>query len=228
MLQSTVFASGQGSLAMAISRELKTRASDKEPKLPITIKNTAKSRGMIKKAVEGKISETALISGVIASTSGTFIRKMSVSDDIIKKNILSVKAVGSNKKRVSTVSSPPSVPLNNKGSPNSSFGSSMMRNADMIMNNIRLDNAIAQYSTSDATTLLKQVILLRLMTAKRSREEKATSEGDLLDAWGLVRDAEDEAAKLQMKDKIVTSLLALHRRLEVIDCTLSDVNIKLR
>ena len=229
MAQQTVFASGSGSLAIAISRELKTKSNSFErgAKHLSPIRHTAKSKGMMKKTAERVLSGASIVSSESASSSSIDIKKKPVYGDIIKRNILSVKVSGGSRKGLVKSDSPPSATsLNGKGSPNNSFfGNSMIRNAGMTMHDTRTDD---EYTTSDTVSLLKQIILLRLMTVKRSQEEKTVSEGDLLDAWGLVRDAEDEAAQLEMKDKIVTSIVALHKRLEIINATLNDVNSKLR
>ncbi len=60
---------------------------------------------------------------------------------------------------------------------------------------------------------LKHIILLRYILANRNREENIQTRTDLLSAWQLVYDAEEEASALNTREILADELISIHRKL---------------
>ncbi len=60
---------------------------------------------------------------------------------------------------------------------------------------------------------LKHIILLRYILANRNREENSQTRTDLLAAWQLVYDAEEEASALSTREILANELISIHRKL---------------
>ena len=60
---------------------------------------------------------------------------------------------------------------------------------------------------------LKHIILLRYILANRNREENSQTHTDLLAAWQLVYDAEEEASALSTREILANELISIHHKL---------------
>ena len=60
---------------------------------------------------------------------------------------------------------------------------------------------------------LKHIILLRYILANRNKEESNQTRTDLLAAWQLVYDAEEEASALSTREILANELISIHRKL---------------
>jgi hypothetical protein len=84
------------------------------------------------------------------------------------------------------------------------------------------ENKIQYYSKRDLLTLSKQLEMLEYLLVGKFQEERTEAEGEILKAWMLVKDKEEEAFNMTIKERTIEEVQNVHTRLiEMVCCSFS-------
>jgi hypothetical protein len=103
--------------------------------------------------------------------------------------------------------------LNIAKSHNFNFNYSMYNKDSNALNLDKLDE-------KDLNTMIRQMKLFRLQLQVKITRNKITEEHDILHAWQVVYDAEEEAFNLKAKCTVAYEMINIHERLEKMVFTL--------
>ena len=92
-----------------------------------------------------------------------------------------------------------------------------IKTADKPKNKVEKSNSnnslVIASDYENKVSTLKHIVLLRYILANRNREENIQTRTDLLSAWQLVYDAEEEASALNTREILADELISIHRKL---------------